>query len=219
LRIKGTVGQYFAFLSIKYDVDPDKLFAALISALENRESTCENLSITCRKKIRDKAIFLITRGHKVIAQLPIPENFFLKETNPIADSRNTDYIRGYLVKKANRSSNSLHVADLKTGMKQINLRARVVEIPEPKRVFTRFGNYAAVTNALIADETGNIKLCLWNEQIGSISEGDIIQIENACASMFKGEQQLRIGKNGKLSVVEDQGIPSSPARSHEAHFT
>jgi replication factor A1 len=86
-------------------------------------------------------------------------------------------------------------------MKQINLRAKVLKIPKPKCVFTRFGNYAVVTNALIADETGNIKLCLWNEQIGSISEGDIIQIENAHTSMFKGEQQLRIRQNGKLSVI------------------
>ena len=199
--MKGTVGQYLAFLSIKYNVDPDKLFHALISAWRNRESTCENLSIECRKKIRDKAVFLLRRGHKVVAQFPIPNNFLLGEGNPIARSRNTDLIRRYLVKKANRRPHSLQVADLRTGMKQINLRARVVEVPEPKRVFTRFGNYAAVTNALIADETGNIKLCLWNEQISSISEGDIIQIENARTSMFKGEQQLRIRKNGKLSVI------------------
>ena len=151
--------------------------------------------------MRDKAIFLVTRGRKVIAQFPIPNDFLLKETNPIAHSRNTDLIRRYLFKKANRRSHSLHVADLRTGMKQINLRAKVVEIPKPKCVFTRFGNYAVVTNALIADETGNTKLCLWNEQISSISEGDIIQIENARTSMFKGEQQLRITKNGKLSVI------------------
>ena len=201
MRIKATIGEYLAFLSIKHEVDPDQLFHALISAWKNRESTCEDLSVECRKKTRDKAIFLVTRGHKVIAQFPIPNNFLLKETNPIARSRNTDLIRRYLVKKANRRSHSRHVADLRTGMKQISLRAKVLEIPKPKCVYTRFGNYAAVTNALIADETGNIKLCLWNEQIGSVSEGDIIQIENARTSMFKGEQQLRIRKNGKLSVI------------------
>lgn len=217
--MKGTVGQYLAFLSIKYDVDPDKLFNALISAWRNQESTCENLSIECRKKIRDKAVFLLKRGNKVAAQFPIPKSFLLKETNPIARSRNTDLIRRYLVKKANRGPHSLQVADLRTGMKRINLRAKVVEVPEPKRVFTRFGNYAAVTNALIADETGNIKLCLWNEQISSISEGDIIQIENARTSMFKGEQQLRIGKNGKLSVVGEEGIPSLSPGTHETRLS
>jgi len=201
MRIKGTIGKYLAFLSVKYEVDPDQLFQALISAWKDQMSTCENLSITCRKKIRDKAIFLITRGHNVVAQFPIPNSFLMEETNPIARSRNTDLIQRYLVKKTR--PHSLHIADLKTGMKRINLKAEVMEIPKPKSVFTRFGNYAAVTNALIADETGDIKLCLWNEQINSISKGDTIQVENAQASMFRGEQQLRIGRNGRLSVIEN----------------
>ena len=202
MRNKSTIGEYLAFLSIKYEVDPDQLFQALISAWENRMSKCENLLIACRKKIRDKTIFLITRGHKVVAQFPILKNF-LKESNPIARSRNTDLIRRHLARKANRKPHSLHIADLKTGMKQINLKAKVMEIPKPKCVFTRFGNYAAVTNALISDETGDIKLCLWNEQITSISEGDVVHIENARISKFRGEQQLRIGKTGRLSILKN----------------
>jgi replication factor A1 len=200
--MKEQSANYLAFLSVKYEVDPDQLFQALISAWKNRESTCGNLLITCRKKIRDKAIFLITRGHKVVAQFPILKNF-LKESNPIAHSRNTDLIRRHLARKANRKPHSLHIADLKTGMKQINLKAKVMEIPKPKCVFTRFGNYAAVTNALISDETGDIKLCLWNEQITSISEGDVVHIENARISKFRGEQQLRIGKTGRLSILKN----------------
>ena len=202
MRKKGTVGEYLALLSAKYRVDPDQLFQALITAWENRRSTCENVVVTCRKKIRNKAIFLLTKQHKVIAQFPIPENFLLEETNPIARAQQIDLIQKYSTKKTDKRLNSRHIADLKTGMKRINLRAKVLDIPKPKHVFTRFGNYAAVTNALIADETGNIKLCLWNEQISSISEGDIIQIENASTSMFKGEQQLRMGRNGKLSILE-----------------
>jgi replication factor A1 len=98
-------------------------------------------------------------------------------------------------------------------MKRVSLRAKVLEIARPTLVFTRFGNYASVANALIADETGTIKLCLWNEQIGSISIGDTIQIENASMSTFRGERQLRIGKKGTVSNVEnfvpEQGEVSS----------
>ena len=210
MRSKGTAGDYLAFLSVKYDVDPDRLFGALVSALQDRDSTCGSLSITCRRRIRGKPVFLITRGYKVVAQFPIPDDFFLKGTNPIAESRSTDMIRRYLVRRANEKPRTLHVSDLRTGMKQINLRARVLEIPEPKLVFTRFGNYVAVTNALISDETGDIRLALWNNQISMISEGDTIQVKNARTSMFKGEQQLRIGKNGDLSVIGEQGNSSSP---------
>jgi replication factor A1 len=88
-------------------------------------------------------------------------------------------------------------------MNHVNLRAKVLEIPKPKLVVTRFGNHASVVNALIADETGTIRLCLWNEQINSISNGDTIQIENARASTFRGERQLSIGKSGTLSNIGD----------------
>ncbi|MGD8546028.1 MAG: hypothetical protein PVH12_07620 [Candidatus Bathyarchaeota archaeon] len=202
MRKKGTVDEYLALISAKYRVNPDQLFQALISAWENQRSKCENVLVTCRKKIRDKAIFLLTEQQKVIAQFPIPENFLLKENNPIRRAQQADLIRKYQIGKADKRLHHRHIADLRTGMKKINLRAKVIEIPKPKHVITRFGNYAAVTNALIADETGDIKLCLWNEQISSISEGDIIQIENASTSMFKGEQQLRMGRKGKLSVLE-----------------
>jgi len=207
LRNKVSIGEYLAFLSIRHEIDPDKLFYALISAWENRKSVCGNLLIKCRKKTRDTAVFLLTKGPKVVAQFPIPKNFLLEKTNPIRTFRKTDLPRRYLAKKAERRQYPLHIGDLRRGMKQIDLKAKVLEIPKPKLVFTRFCNSATVTNALIADKTGTIKLCLWNEQISSVSEGDIIQIENAHASVFRGEQQLRIGKNGKLSVIEDAEFP------------
>jgi replication factor A1 len=87
-------------------------------------------------------------------------------------------------------------------MKRVSLKARVLEIAKPALVFTKYGSYAKVANALLADETGTIKLCLWNEQINSIHVGDTVQVDNANVSMFKGERQLRIGKHGTLRRVE-----------------
>jgi replication factor A1 len=202
LRNKVLGGKYLAFLSIKYEVDPDKLFYALISAGENQKSRCGKLSIECRSKTQDKATFLILQDSRVVAQFPIPKEFLLEGNNPIKDFMETDMIRRHLDKK-NKVSHSLPIKDLQTGMSHVNLKAKVLEIPRPKLVFTRYGNYASVANALIADETGTIKLCLWNEQVNFISVGDTIQIENASASKFKGERQLRIGKKGTLSKIVD----------------
>jgi len=194
LRSKVSIGEYLAFLSVKYEVDPDKLFYALISAGENRKSTCGNLSIKCRSKLHDKTVLLITKGQKVVAQFPIPKEFLLERSNPIKDLINPNMVRKHLNKK-NKEPRFLQIRDLRAGMKEVNLKAKVLEIARPTLVFTRFGNYASVANALIADETGTIKLCLWNEQINSISIGDTVQIENARVSMFRGERQLRIGKS------------------------
>jgi hypothetical protein len=50
MRSKVSQGEYLAFLCLKYDVDPEEFFNALISAKENKKSTCRNLSIECRGK-------------------------------------------------------------------------------------------------------------------------------------------------------------------------
>ncbi len=201
MRNKTSPGEYLAFLSTKYEVDADSLFHALISAEENRKSKCGNLSIECRGKQRNKIILLITKDSKVVAQFPVSREFLLEQNNPIKDAQKADVLCRHLMKK-DREPHSFQIKDLRIGMKKVSLKAEVIEIAKPMLVFTRFGNYATVTNALIADKTGQIKLCLWNEQIDSISIGETIQIENASISTFRGERQLRIGKKGILHSVE-----------------
>ena len=77
-----------------------------------------------------------------------------------------------------------------------------MEVSKPKSVMTRFGNYASVANALVSDDTGNIKLCLWNDQISSVAVGDTVEIENARISAFRNERQMRVGKTGVLRVAQ-----------------
>jgi replication factor A1 len=197
MRNKASQAEYLAFLSLKYEVDPDRFFYAIVSASENQKSTCGSLSIECRSKQKHKVILLITKDAKVVAQFPVPEEFLLERNNPIKEIRSTNMFRRHSVIR-DGGLHSFQIGDLRIGMKKVNLKAKVLEIAKPTLVFTRFGNYASVANALIADETGTIKLCLWNEQIGSVSIGDTVQIENASTSTFRGERQLRIGKKGVL---------------------
>jgi hypothetical protein len=202
LRSKVSIGEYIACLSVKYEVEPDELFGALVLAEENRESTCGGLSITCRSKLQDRTVLLITNGPKVVAQFPVSKEFLLERSNPIEISKRTDMLRVHLRQK-NKAPGPFHVSDMRPGMKRVSLKAKVLEIAKPTLVFTKYGNYAKVANALVADETDAIKLCLWNEQINAISVGDTVQVENANVSMFRGERQLRIGKHGTLHIVKD----------------
>jgi hypothetical protein len=201
LRHKKSAGEYLACLSAKYEVDPDALFYALLSAGENRKSRCGNLSIECRGKTKGKIIFLITEDSEVIAQFPVSENFLARQGNPIRNFMETDRVRKHIVKK-NRSAASRSIRDLRAGMSHVHLKAKVLEVTQPKHVVTRYGNLASLAKALIADETGKIKLCLWNEQIDSVAAGDTIQIENARTSTFRGERQLSLGKKGTLNNIE-----------------
>jgi replication factor A1 len=198
MRHKRSIGEYLAFLSIKYEVNPEKFLHALRSAKEHKKSRCDKLLIQCRGKIKNKFIFLIKRESEVIAQFPIVEEFLLNRSNQLRNFTETDRIRRYLAKK-DRTATANSIKDLRTGMNHVNLKAKILEVAEPKPVVTRYGNKATVAKVLIGDETGTIKLCLWNGQINDVSVGDVIQIENAQASMFRGERQLSLGKRGTLN--------------------
>jgi replication factor A1 len=201
MRQKPSIGEYLAFLSIKYEVNPEKFLHALHSAKEHKKSRCGKLSIQCRGKTKSKFIFLIKRESEVIAQFPIVEEFLLNRSNQLRNFMETDKIRRYLAKKV-RTATVNSIKDLRTGMNHVNLKAKILEVAAPKHVVTRYGNHASVAKALIADETGTIKLCLWNGQIATVSAGDTVQIENAQVSAFRGERQMSLGKTGTLSNVE-----------------
>jgi replication factor A1 len=203
MRSKTSTSEYLAFLSAKYDIDPDRFFSALILAAQSKKSKCGDLSIELRGETRDKVMFLILTNLKVVAQLSVFKRFLAENDQPIRNFMKTGKILRFLANKAGQSKTFYTIKDLRSGMKQICLKAKVLEIPTPHSICTRYGDSATVTNALIADETGTIRLCLWNEQIRSVSAGDIIQIENARTTTFRGQRQLNIGKNGLLSSLDE----------------
>jgi len=199
------LGEYLAFLSVKYSIDPDKLFQALVSTKEQQKGGCGEISIECRGKVGRDRIFLMMRGSTVVAQLRVSEEFLLEKVNPLMKFMDTAKIRKYIARKSNAPQSNF-IKDLRVGMHHVNLNAMVLEIPEPTYVYTRFGNNAVVVNALIGDATGTIKLCLWNDQIRCISVGDNIQIRNARTFAFRGEKQLRVGTKGSLRVRQESVI-------------
>jgi replication factor A1 len=191
---------YLALLTIKYDVDPDKFFNALIQAWKNRKAECEGLTIECRMKQQNKVIFLIMQNSSVVAQFKVPEEFLSRQKNPIRDVKEA-FLAAKLAARKFRLPQSFQIKDLQIGMKRVTLQAKVVEVSKPTFVVTRFGNCASVANAMVQDNTGQIKLCLWNDQISSVAVGDTLQIENARISAFKNERQMRVGKKGVLRVA------------------
>jgi replication factor A1 len=87
-------------------------------------------------------------------------------------------------------------------MKRVDVEAQVTEKGTPRQVMSRFKDETyTVADAVIADETGSIKLTLWNEQIDQVNVNDKIKIENGYVTSFKGEIQLNAGKYGKLTVL------------------
>ncbi len=193
--------EHLAFLSVKQGVYLAELYDAMVAAREKGKIKCQNLMVEYRCSVKDEAIFLITKDSKVVLQFKVAEELLLRKDISFEHWMDTDKVRKQMSRQSISPKVSVLVQDLRHGMKKVNLEAKVLEIPTPATVQTRYGNSAKVTNAWIEDETGKVKLCLWNEQAELFNVGDTVQIKNASVSTFKGERQLRLGKNGTATVL------------------
>ena len=95
----------------------------------------------------------------------------------------------------------MNIGELRDGAKRVDITATVVEKGNTREVQSRYKDETyKVASAVVADDSGNIKLTLWNEQIDQVQVGNKIRVENGYVTSFKGEIQLNVGKYGKLMV-------------------
>ncbi len=61
----------------------------------------------------------------------------------------------------------MKIGELQSGMKRVEIEASVVDKGAPRQVKARFGDEMFnVADAIVQDDSGSIKLTLWNEQRG-----------------------------------------------------
>lgn len=93
------------------------------------------------------------------------------------------------------------ITDLKARQGKVDMVVEVTAKDEP-REFEKFGKKGRVCNATVKDDSGEIKLSLWNEQVDNVNVGDRVHVINGYVNEFQGELQLTAGKFGRLEVVE-----------------
>jgi replication factor A1 len=203
---KPTLEDQLAFISAQHNVYPTELFQALIQAKGLGKSVCEDLTVEYRGNVNDQSIFLIKKDCNVVSQFRVSEEMLSKGDVSFDNSMDTSRVRKEIAKQTPTPSH-MKIEDLNVGMKKINVFAEVLETSEPSKVHTQFRDNALVTNALIGDETGKVMLCLWDQQVNAVSMGDCIEVRNAHVASFKGEKQLRLGKNGTITKLE-KSVPN-----------
>jgi len=95
----------------------------------------------------------------------------------------------------------MSVKDLQARQGNVDLVLEIIEKGDV-REFEKFGKQGRVCNAVAKDDTGQIKLTLWNEQIDQVNVGDKVHLTNGYVGEYQGELQLSTGKFGKLEIVE-----------------
>ncbi|MFH1256310.1 MAG: single-stranded DNA-binding protein [Candidatus Diapherotrites archaeon] len=95
----------------------------------------------------------------------------------------------------------MKVKDLKARAAVPEIELDIVSVGEERKFANERGS-GRVANAAGKDDTGEIKVSLWNEQIDQVSEGAKIKIENGWVSEYQGQKQLSTGRGGTLTIVK-----------------
>jgi len=97
----------------------------------------------------------------------------------------------------------IKIADLKPESRKVNLLVKVIGVDEPRDIETRYGS-KHLAEATIADDSGSLIMTLWEEQVGTIEKGDVLQIENAYISLVRGTMRLNLGRYGKMHKLDEE---------------
>ncbi len=100
----------------------------------------------------------------------------------------------------------LKINNLVSGLRSVDLTARVMRIFEP-REWEKSGKKGMVANVILGDETGTVRISLWNEELewlNKLSEGDAVKITGGFVKEDnRGQPEMRIGK-GRMEVTEEE---------------
>ncbi len=97
----------------------------------------------------------------------------------------------------------LKIKDIVDGLKDVNITAKILAVYPLKELE---GN-KKVANILIGDETGKMRLTLWNEQCDVLSEikrEDIIDVVGAISKKGMKDTELSLGYKGKI-IINPEG--------------
>ncbi len=96
----------------------------------------------------------------------------------------------------------MKISELRDNMRRIDVEGEITEISDTRDVTLRTGGQARVADAVLNDETGSIKISLWDDQIDMVKVGVKIKITNGYTNSFRGEVRLNVGRYGTLEPQE-----------------
>lgn len=93
----------------------------------------------------------------------------------------------------------LKIENILPGMQNAEIIGKITGMSQPKEFSTEHGK-GRVQNLFIADETGSIRISLWNDEldkIGGLVKGDVIRVRGYVKESLNAPE-LRLGKKGYI---------------------
>lgn len=192
---------YMLQLGEKYDIAPPVFHAAMLNAQERGKGKCGKFAIELRQRGEASCVYMFSFNGKPFGQAEIANQSVEKLR------RLPEQFSGLGIRKREDPNKSVKressIRDLKFGLKGVSFKAHVVKKSDVRAVTSKDGNPLLVCSVTLSDGTGEIPLAIWNNQINTISEGDLVEIRDARVRSFRGEIQLSLNrKTGALNVLQ-----------------
>jgi len=95
----------------------------------------------------------------------------------------------------------MKINELSDGMNNVEITAEVSEVMEPREVMTKFGTTVKLTEIILKDDSGEVKLTLWGDKADGVEAGKSLELKGAFVKNFRDTPQLGIGKTGSIKVL------------------
>jgi len=108
------------------------------------------------------------------------------------------------------------INELQAGQGSVEVEATIKELEEVKE-FEKYGRMLKLRNILVSDDSGSVKMTLWNDDVDKFKVGDKIKVSNGYVNEFRDEKQLTAGKFGQIEKVGegDVSLPTDSTTSAE----
>ncbi|MEK6845154.1 MAG: OB-fold nucleic acid binding domain-containing protein [Nanoarchaeota archaeon] len=118
------------------------------------------------------------------------------------------------------SQGRLKAKEVYAGMRDVSIVGKVMRKFE-MREFAKGESTGKVCSFILGDETGTIRIVLWNEQVelaNKFKEEDIVLISNAYVRENRDNKEIHLGNRGEL-VINPHGEKVGPVKPVSASFS
>ena len=98
--------------------------------------------------------------------------------------------------------------DLRPGMEHVDIQVRLVVLEEPREVETNYGVTHVLVEGQVEDDSGGMKLTVWNEKIeliDGVKVGDMVELKDCFITSFKGVLSINVGRDSEIVSLVSTG--------------
>ena len=115
------------------------------------------------------------------------------------------------IKLLKKIDNRLCIKNIILGMSSVNVYGMVIKISEIRNFIKKDKTTGKVASFVLADETGSVRVVLWNDETDVIEKfkiGSIIEVSGYTRESMNKKPEIALGRSGQILKKECANFPS-----------